>query len=139
MNDHAKKILPKRPDTTSYISHTHRISQWCEYGDAVERLFEDAVEVTGLKISTNNTWAMSENKSRVDTHRALLIGVQPTEQEKNMSAADVLRQLAGYCGRNYPLMSHPDDEKYRCDLAKRGYELADELERCEIVDDGGVE
>jgi hypothetical protein len=35
----------------------------------------------------------------------------------------LLREAANYLSRSYPLMSHPEDEKYRADIAERARRL----------------
>lgn len=52
---------------------------------------------------------------------ALLVGIRPIVQESD--AHKLLREAASYLERSYPLMSHPEDEKYRADIAYRAKKL----------------
>lgn len=116
MNDYAKKILPKRPD--KYVNWSY----WRDYADAVERLFDDAVEVFGdIDCKANNEVEFSRTCMSGDKHRALLIGVQPIARKKMKKSEllEVIRRLEKIGG----MQEH----------------LSARLERCEIVDDGGAE
>jgi hypothetical protein len=88
----------------------------------VEHLLESALVVWICDDGKTHTIHFAEPVDPVKT--AKLVCIEPFVRD---NTADGLRKLlseaANYLARSYPLMSHPDDEKYRADIADRARKL----------------
>lgn len=65
-----------------------------------------------------NEWYANGSVGReMSTHMARVIMIEPIVKADDKDK--VLAEAAAYLERSYPLMPHPDDEKYRADIAYR--------------------
>jgi hypothetical protein len=77
--------------------------------------------VYGGKIPATGFMQYDEEPSMRDTHTARLLCIQSIA--KPDTAEKLLAEAMAYLERSYPLMPHPDDEKYRADIAYRARKL----------------
>lgn len=95
--------------------------------DELEKLLSSAPVVYAYCIKSEKPayWGPKEGGSDYeDTHTALMIGVQPIRKETATDEKlEVMRAMINFLTRSYPLMSFPEEEKYRADLAERAKKL----------------
>lgn len=78
--------------------------------DKANRLLRDKMhilQVNGLSF---------EQIDKLDHYYQIHKGID-IRQEQDSKERRLLSEAAGYLSRNYPLMNHPDDEKYRAKIA----------------------
>lgn len=106
---------PSRLSTTEIIDSVTACAK--EYYDReIRQLFENAVEVGCFRYAPNE-WAANSEKDKCNTHKALMINIQPIKEES--AGNELIKEMMNYLSRHYPLMDHPTDEKYRAALAAR--------------------
>jgi len=107
------------------------IETYARIADSIAALANQLLYERGkvIYMKESGKWAgnWSENKSDIlyaePTHQALLINIEPIEQDSADDLESLLSEAMNYLSRNYPLMSHPEDEKYRADIAYRAKKL----------------
>lgn len=85
----------------------------------IHKLLGEAVETSGQLVNGNG-WIDGMDRDHYNeqtTHTGYLIGIKPIRKESE--ERKLLSEAAAYLARNYPLMPHPDDEKYREDIARK--------------------
>lgn len=87
MTDLKKKLLPPRI-RMHHLTDQELFNNW--YAQHFAPLFENAVEVYGYT-DYDGDLSFSDREANADTHRALLIGVEPIE--RGVSVEEIVRVL----------------------------------------------
>lgn len=97
--------------------------QYAVSAEDLERILEQAPVVKGWDHRAG--YLYEGQKTDIDPHwQGLIVCRQPIQKESEEKK--LLREAANYLDRHYPLMSHPEDEKYRADIAYRAKALLGE-------------
>lgn len=112
-----KECFPGLSVVTAMETYTKRYIE----AEELERMLSEAPVVSNNQDDfTGSPWRYAHGRNpqaEGDTHTARLIGIKPIVRESEETK--LLREAANYLTRNYPLMSHPENEKYRAHIAYR--------------------